>query len=437
MKALTFLELDYANAFDLSRHRNRGLHNYTRFYKVLRVVGQDIEVHTLAARARRNGEMAFKEVVRASVDRKKVCIKDLAIGIMSGYQVDWSPERVSRPRSWSYEGKWASEAYDPRSVKWKIRCRVVNPEVLHDSPRFRYCAWSEECGDVLDYLKNYVAHPRLELLSKAGAGRFCDRIGFVKSLEKDKGLLRFFMANLPEILAKWDKIDVIRLAYRRGIPLKEARDRVSDRNEFRKLNLPAFIDPSRAMRYIRRMKIGGAWGYCRYLDDCRKVGLDLKDTKVAFPRQFKVRRDAIREQAAALIRMERAKHDAELRKQMAEEARRRDLAVAKVAVRFSRLERIRTRTFVIQIPRKTAEFVREGQRLHNCLGEGYASKVARGETVLAWIRRAVSPAAAFVAVEYEPKTRKVLQCYGDNNSKPPAPVLAFVNRVFKPRKVAA
>jgi len=433
MKQLTFLEIETVNGADLRCHRNRGLHNYTRFYKFLRVVGQDVEVHTVAARARRNGRMVFKEVVRATVDSKQFWVKDLALGIMAGYQVDWSPEKVSRPRAWSYDGKWATEAYNPRSNKWHIRCWVVNPEVLKESERFRYCSWNQDCGDILHYLKAYLEHPRLELLAKAGASHFCDRIGFVRSLEKDKGLLQFFMANLAEILKKFHPIEDIRLAYRRGIPLAEARVWHDDRRSFRKLSLPAHIDPSRAMRYIRQAKISWPGAYCHYLDDCRMIGLDLQDTKTAFPKRFEQRAKVVAAQAAAIRRQERAKHDLEERRRLEEESQQRDLAILKVAKRYVRLEKRRTRTFMAQIPRKTEEFVREGERLHNCLGEGYATKMANGETVLVWIRRAEAPGKAFVAVEFEPKTRKILQCYGARNSKPARPVFDFVNRLLLKR----
>lgn len=429
MKRLTALEMGAVDAADMLRHRNVGQHNYTRFYKFLRVVGQDVEVHTVAARARRNGRMVFKEVVRATVDSKQFWVKDLALGIMAGYQVDWSPEKVSRPRAWSYDGKWATEAYNPRSNKWHLRCRVVNPEVLKESERFRYCSWNDDCGDILHYLKAYLEQPRLELLAKAGAGRFCSRLGFVKQLGKNKALLQFFMANQPEIQAKYYGVDEIRAAFYRKITLAEARKRKEDRQQFRDYNLPAHIDPSRALRYISKAKVQGPWSYCNYLDDCQAVGLDLTDTKTAFPKQFKQRAKIVAARATEIRRQERAKHDAEERRRLAAEAAQRDQAIVKVAARYLRLEKRRTRSFLVRIPRNTEDFVREGKKLHNCLGTSYAAKMGRGETILAWIRRAEAPTRAFVAVEWDPKTRKVLQCYGDKNSKPPRQVFDFVNRL--------
>jgi hypothetical protein len=191
------------------------------------------------------------------------------------------------------------------------------------------------------------------------------------------------------------------------------------------------------MAYIRRAKVGGAWNYCDYLDDCAMFGLDLRDTKTAFPRQWARRRAVVHAEAERIRRIERAAQDAELRRRMAEEAKARDVRLARIAARYARLEKRKTRAFLLRIPRKTEEFVQEGRGLHNCLGEGYADRMAGGTSILAWVRRTDAPNTPFVAVEYNPKERAVLQCYGAKNGRPPASVLAFVNRVFRPRKRAA
>lgn len=69
--------------------------------------------------------------------------------------------------------------------------------------------------------------------------------------------------------------------------------------------------------------------------------------------------------------------------------------------------------------------------MKNCLGDGhYAGKMVRGEVFIAFIRKATRPNVSFVAVEYDLRQKRVSQCYGANNSKPPKPVLQFVNRLF-------
>ena len=109
-------------------------------------------------------------------------------------------------------------------------------------------------------------------------------------------------------------------------------------------------------------------------------------------------------------------------------------AVCGKAEQYAKLERIRA-GFRILIPRRTKDLIIEGKRLHNCLGDGhYAAKMARGETLLAFVRRAQKPSESFVAVEWSPDQKRVLQCYGSRNEKPPKPVLDFVTRAFKALK---
>lgn len=424
MNFLTHLDIQAIDRFDGTNHRCRwGSTNRTRFYKYLLPAGNDMEVHTVAVKTKRYGTLSVvKEVVRASVDDLWQHVKDLACLRMGGYTVDWSPEKVGRPHQWSYNGRWESEAWG-RRCKWKINCRVINPEALQQHPRFKYCSWMPECGDILDYLKAYVHHPKIELLSKIGAGRFGTKTGFVSQLERDKGLMRFFQANLPDIKESQRTVDVIRLAYKSGITMDEADTRIKARHAFKGMGLPSSVDAVKALNFVRYKS---KWQYCQYLRNCVTLGMDLADTKVTFPKQFKQRQTIVNDRIAEIERRKNA-----------EQAKAMDAQIAAIAKKFARFEKARG-VYRLLLPRKAAELKREGQRLHNCLGDGhYAAKMARGETLIAFIRHSRKPGAAFVAVEFSPSDRKVLQCYGDKNQKPPAPVLKFVAKVFTKTRRAA
>jgi len=408
----------HASRVNLDKEPNRG-----RFWKYLFPDGEDMEVHTVACKFRRDGTVAAKEVVRASVDEGFQHVKDVACLTMSGYVVDWSPEKEGRPKIWSYNGRWETEAYAPR-CRWKIACPVVNPEALIHHPRFRYCSWSEGCGDILDYLKVFAKNPRIELLAKAGLGRFGACGGFAKRLASDKRLARFLMDHAEEVKEYCYGCDVIGKAYRDGSTLDEAARRIGDRKHFRGWGLPIEIDATKARQYISTIKgprsVVSSYDYCQYLKNCKRLGLDLLDTKNAFPRRFKQRAQVIADQCAEIDR-----------KAKVELAKQQDQQIAATAARFARLER-RTSALRITIPRKTAELIREGKRMSNCLGNGhYAAKMARGETLIVFVRRAERPNAAFVAVEFSPDQKRVLQCYAAKNGRPPEPVIRSVKKWFE------
>ena len=428
MNYLSYTDIDAIDRFDGTNHRCKRHPQYspvnrTRFYKYLLPAGNDMEVHTVAVKTKRYGTLSVvKEVVRASVDDPFQYVKDLACLRMGGYTVDWSPEKVGRPHQWSYGGCWESEAWG-RRCKWKINCRVINPEVLQQHPRFKYCSWTPECGDILDYLKAYAKHPKIELLSKIGAGRFGTKTGFVAQLERNKGLMRFFSANLEEIKEHNRGVDAIRMAYKADITMDEADTRIKARHAFKGMRLPPTVDAVKALNFVR---YSSKWEYCQYLRNCITLGMDIADTKVTFPKQFKQRRTIVNDRIAEIERVKNA-----------EQAKAMDALIAACAKKFARFEKARG-VYRLMLPRKAADLKQEGKRLHNCLGDGhYAAKMARGETLIAFVRHSRKPGAAFVAVEFDPADRRVLQCYGDNNQKPPAPVLKFVAKVFEKKRRAA
>jgi hypothetical protein len=313
---------------------------------------------------------------------------------------------------------------------WKIDAPVVNPELLKKTRRFRWAAWEPACCDnILDYLKVYREHPEIELLSKSGMGRYCTKVTIVRKLKTDKAFRQFFMLNADAI--KRDRLgaDVIIKAYHNGVSLADAVRQIAARRGFRYCNLPRNICALKASSYINKRSISRGH-YADYLSNCRTLGMNLSDTKVSFPKNFKER-----------SRITQDMVDAIRRQQKAEEIEKMNRQLESVAKKWSRLER-NGRDYRIVIPRTEQEFIDAGRAMANCLGQ-YSARVARGELVVVFVRMADHPRKAFVAAAYDPKTETVKQCYGVKNSKPPKPVTDFVNRVFarlsskKQLKVAA
>jgi hypothetical protein len=63
--------------------------------------------------------------------------------------------------------------------------------------------------------------------------------------------------------------------------------------------------------------------------------------------------------------------------------------------------------------------------------------MARGETLIVFVRRAERPSAAFVAVEWSPDQKCVLQCYAAKNGRPPEQVIRSVTKWFEGAKKPA
>lgn len=404
--------------------------NRTRFYHYLTQRGSDLQIRTLAVRRphRLSPEAVAKEVALSSVDDQWIHIRDVAHHGMAGYVVDWTPEGFGMPRYWDYKGRWESEAWAPRCL-WRINAPVVNPELLTRTKRFRWCCWTPACGHILDYLKVYREHPGVEFLAKQGLEHLATKTSLVCKLERDRAFRQFFSLHLGRIRKEAYTVPVIIRAYNRRQSFEEADRAIEDRRQFRYSRLPRSICATRALDYIRRQHVLRDH-YTLYLRNCIQLGMILQDTKVAFPKNFARQSQIVQDQVDALERAKNAKLHAALNRKL-----------ASVAEEWAWLERLRG-AFRIQIPRSMQDLKDEGKALDNCLGQGqYAAKVARGEFLIVFVRKARMPSQSYVAAEYRIKDGVLTQCYGSRNSKPPKDVLGFVKRSFdrvnkKQRKAA-
>lgn len=394
----------------------------TRFYNYLTLNREDVEVRTVAVKCDRHGEQWVKEVLRASVGSEKMMGRDFAYGNMSGYVVDWSPEGISRNCCWNdtFEGMWGELDYSRRGA-WRLHCTVINPEILTETARWKYNSWRPECGDILGYLKLYSAHPRIEMLVKIGLPQFAAMSGFVKQLESDKGFMRYVSKNVEAIKAGSYGADVVRKAYKLGVEFSRAWQMITARRSFNG-RLPMSVDAEKATAYIKTQRGMTQWDYCHYLERCVELGQNLDDTKVSFPRKGHRRMVEV----AGMVAARRSAKDAAERKRMA-----KDLAAR--AERFGVLSEKVDGGLVVHVPKKEQEFKAEGKALNHCVGTGgYAFKMARGESLVVFVRDASAPDQPFVTVEIHPSSGKVLQCYGKNNSRPSDEVLNFVEKKVAP-----
>ena len=85
------------------------------------------------------------------------------------------------------------------------------------------------------------------------------------------------------------------------------------------------------------------------------------------------------------------------------------------------------------IAKSPSELINEGSILHHCVGNmGYDQKVVDEKSLIFFIRTKDQPDTPLVTVEYSIPEKKVLQCYGDNDTKPSEEILSFVNDKWLP-----
>ena len=173
--------------------------------------------------------------------------------------------------------------------------------------------------------------------------------------------------------------------------------------------------------YIERQNTN-FYSYRDYLDACQYLGLDMNEEKNRYPHDFKRWHDIrIDEYNTA-----KAMKDAEERKALYEK-------FAAVASKYLGLEYDKKSVYIAVIAQNPSDLIREGELIHHCVGRmGYDQKFAREESLIFFIRTKEQPDVPFVTIEYSPKQKRVLQCYGNNGTKPDDGVIEFVNKKWLP-----
>lgn len=151
--------------------------------------------------------------------------------------------------------------------------------------------------------------------------------------------------------------------------------------------------------------------YRDYLKDCVELGLNLDDKQVLFPRDL----NAAHQRTITQV------------KYKADESKR--AAFEKATKKYEELA-WEQGDLLIRPARSPHELTMEGEALHHCVG-GYADRMAEGQTVILFVRRAADPDKPYYTMEYRCGT--VIQCRTDHNKSYEAdePVAKFVEDWLK------
>ena len=148
----------------------------------------------------------------------------------------------------------------------------------------------------------------------------------------------------------------------------------------------------------------------------------MTDEKNRYPHDFKRWHDIRIDEYHTML----ARDDEQKRKDFYEK-------FAAVAEKYLGLQYNSKADYVAIIALSPSDLVREGQILEHCVGRmNYDQKFVREESLIFFIRTKKQPDTPLVTVEYSPTQKKVLQCYGDHDSKPTEEILNFVHKKWLP-----
>jgi hypothetical protein len=302
---------------------------------------------------------------------------------------------------------------------------IVNTKYLSKLPRYKYSAYEQYDGwDIFSYLRNYEKYPNAELFVKMGLSDYCYSVQILKKATKDKAFCKWLYRTSEELKTSRYNIPAIMRAYKKKISLDESQRYEGLRQDaaLRPILKLFGDDYEKYLDYAKKNKIGHRV-YLDYMNACIYLGIDMNENKNRLPHDFKRWHDIRIDEADA----KKKKEDMEKRKEFYEK-------FSEVAGKYSAMQNNSGQGFLMVIAQSPAELENEGKILRHCVGKmGYDNKFVREESLIFFLRKPEEKDKPYVTVEYSLKQKKVLQCYGEGNSKPSEEAREYVDAVWLPK----
>lgn len=401
-----------------------------RYVSAIQLIGDDVIERTFAFINDKKLGILKTEVQRRSINCPTCCKRNIYFVTMGGWHpVFTKGEVISRSTYYGYnvtrfyESEWNEWWGDARPLG--VCHPVINADILKNT-EFEYCGYKASCGEIIDYLRQYKKYPQTEYLGKLGIK---PSILLMRKAKKDKRFIKFIAENAKMVNTYGPKAAI--RAYDEHITFFEAYTRARDDRQ----GATAFsncrnmtqlkIDKTKLYKWCQEQKIF-TYSYTDYWNACIYLGLDMKDTKNLYPKNFKRMHDLRVDEYSSAV----AAAELEKKKEL-------DNKFNEVAKKYIPFEQD-GKKYAIVMPRHISDLIVEGSKLSHCVGKmGYDVKMAEERSVIVFVRTTENKTEPFVTVEF--KDGRVLQCYGEHDSRPAEDVIKFaetwVKRVNKQIKV--
>lgn len=184
--------------------------------------------------------------------------------------------------------------------------------------------------------------------------------------------------------------------------------------------LRQYLSPQKAVNWVNRQAAGGyetptdvLSDYSDYLDQCRRLGLDVSHKEVAVPQDL---RDLHRQYSEELTRRANEKKI----KEQAERAKK----LAKDLPKLKRKYTYASSGLFIRPAEGPEDLLKEGCAQHNCVYSCYTNPYLDRKTDILFVRKQSDPEQSYVTVEF--KNGAVIQCRADHNRPAPPDVQEFM-----------
>ena len=406
-----------------------GYGNKARCYAYLARICKELVKITVVCKTYEN-QWFCKQVAVHGVHSDVCLVRDMEYTFL-GYSFGWYDEGLSPYRKQFEDGQWYTandKSYDPQVP-------VVNKGYALKFDEYKYSALNKyPYGDVIKYLRIYEHFPQAEYFIKIGLPHLATNTTLLKKAASNKSFRRWLIQNTKLLRNEYGNLPyfsgkIILSAYKNNRTLLEEqrleREGRTALRDYAYINTISKVIPKkdilRLLDYLKTQNTN-LNSYADYIRACLYLKLDMDLPKNRYPHDFKRWHDVRIDE----YRTAQALKDEEERKELYRK-------FASIAEKYLPMQRDMEDTFVVVIARSPADLIREGDLLHHCVGRmNYDQRFIREESLIFFIRNRETPDVPFVTVEYSLKNRKILQCYGDHDTKPDEAVLHFVHKKWLP-----
>lgn len=395
---------------------NKHAYSYTSFATWIYAYKwtERVVLRVFAFRKKTGKKLEITEVSRRSPGVVGEVYRNMWYTSMSGYHVCYKPEDHHSWYAYNYISKEDFNKWWADDKRAGIFAPLINPEQIFESPKYQYCGYSGK-QSILDYLELYDKDPLVEYFGKAGLVATRTLVNLAK---KDKQFAKFLRKNVEACNSFGPQASIY--AYKHNMTVKDAYEFLCYKKTAEKFTRDCEgiqttgVNRIKLYEYCHENGIGPRI-YADYWKAIRYLGLDINDTKNVYPKDFwrmhDLRIDEYSSRTAAA--------DLEAKANLSR-------AFIKIADKY-RIYEIEGQKYAIVLPKNIGSLVKEGNELHHCVGKmGYDQKMAREETIIAFVRKKEEKDKPFVTIEYKPRCG-ILQCYGDHDSNPGKEVKKFAD----------
>lgn len=385
--------------------------NITRYYSYFDVFGGDLAKVTVAVKSHPKTKKPMMKQVAVHGIGGKAYARDMDYTYVAGYQTYWYNEikGIKETSPWfAIEDKYFNPMSDYVCLE-----RLENTQYKYSG--YKQCG--EQGIDVFEYMKTWSEHPKAELLMKAGIGWLCEYKRIINRCERDKAFITFIRRNVEYLRTNRPDISAIIQAFRLNIPISTA----VFVKEFYTSNLAYMRDIKAVVReneinhlvaYLEKNNVNKE-SYADYAHACVFLGIDMSDTKNKYPTDFEYW------------------HNMRLDQYYAETDCKMPGRMADVSCKYKGMQY--SGTFCVIIAKSKFDLEREGNILHHCVGRmNYDTRMAEEKSLIFFVRKAEDLNMPYVTLEYSLQSKRVVQCYGEHDSKPTQDVLDFVYNKWQP-----